>query len=242
MPQDREGGYSVSSLSDRVDQKKDITFSLTFEIGYSNDFSEERQNTQFNKNVKQTIPIPKSNSDLNNIIGLTTQERIKLQSIASDLGAISAGTVVISEFIALGTATSVTLSAGLGVIATTIALPFAALAIVGGAVGLYFTAVDGINESGHPNLESLKFASDPTEWGSRVVGDIFKVDQAKALSYGRIFSAGKGLLTPKEPGFKENKFKQIQEGYGDIEGINTINEEYKNLQDEVIGLDKQYKK
>lgn len=202
--------------------------------GYGDHFSNLETENSLNEN--QAIDYESYNPS--SLVGLTDGEKEDLKTLLGSTSSIIGGTLVVSELFAISTAVpAIGIAATTTVIGTALAFPFAIIGIGAGIYGLSTMIFDKQNTQTNKTLNSLQFASNPMQILGYTISDLVGNSKSESISYGNMLSSINTLTGIKDLKNIE-KIETSFKVYDSIEAIDTIKEEYKNLQEEVIGLEK----
>lgn len=207
-----------------------------------NDFDKEYGDHLFNLENDHSLNMNKEidykSYNPSSLVGLTDSEKEDLKTLLGSTSSIIGGTLVVTELFAISTAApAIGLAATSAVIGTALAVPFAIIGIGAGIYGLSTLIFDKQNTQANNTLNSLQFASNPMQILGYTISDLAGNPKSDSISYGKMFSSINTLTGIKDLKNIE-KIETALKGYDSFEAIDTIKEEYKNLQEEVIGLDK----
>ena len=225
-------GTSTISIGD-VDNSSSYS-----ENDYDKEYGDHFSNleTEYSLNENQEIDYKSYNPS--NLVGLTDGEKEDLKTLLGSTSSIIGGSLVVSELFAISTiAPAIGFAATSAVIGTALVFPFAILGIGAGIYGLSTLIFDKQNTQTNNTLNSLQFASNPVQILGYTISDLAGNTQSESISYGKMLSSINTLSGIKDLKSIE-KIESSLKVYDSMEATDTIKEEYKNLQNEVIGLDK----
>lgn len=227
-------GTSTTSIGD-VDNSDSSSYS---ENDYEREYGDHFSNLETENSLNENQAIDYESYNPSSLVGLTDGEKEDLKTLFGSTSSIIGGTLVVSELFAISTAApAIGLAATSAIIGTALAVPFAIIGIGAGIYGLSTMIFDKQNAQTNNTLNSLQFASNPMQILGYTISDLVGNPKSESISYGKMLSSINTLTGIKDLKNIE-KIETTLKVFDSIEAIDTIKEEYKNLQEEVIGLEK----
>ena len=204
----------------------------------SRDYGSKKNDGILSGSTNKNVEMDSKSFNPSSLVGLTESEKQGLKTIFGYTGLVYGGSLVIGEFFALATlAPAIGFLATSAVIGTALALPFAIISVGAGVYGLSTLLLGNQDTQTKNNLDSLQFVSNPIQPFGYIISDMIGNTKSESISYGKMLSSVNTLSGVKDLK-KIDKLNYTFKAYESIDAIDTIEKEYKNLQLEVIGIEK----